>query len=75
MLVQNHLILQITDYLLILTDSVKCAAKAAIGLECSVSSLAAAVSLRHSANAETDTSLGGACSQLTMCHPKTGFTA
>lgn len=40
-------------------DCVKCAAKAAIGLKCSVSSLAAPVSLRQSTNAETDTSLGG----------------
>lgn len=84
MLVQNHLSHPITCSLSLFWlcfnidstcgDGVKCAAKAALGLKCSVSSLAAPVSLRQSTNAETDTSLGGACSYLTMCHPKTGFT-
>lgn len=55
-------------------DCVECAAKAALALKCSASSLAAPVSLRQSSNAETDTALGGACSHLGMCHPKTGFT-
>lgn len=55
-------------------DCVKCAVKATLALKCSASSLAAPVSLRQSSNAETDTALGGACSHLGMCHPKTGFT-
>lgn len=75
MLVQNHLILQITDYLLSLTALMETLSNVQPKqLLAWNAQLAAPVSLRHSTNAETDTSLGGACSHLTMCHPKTGFT-